>query len=107
MSDSTPEDDLREEITTFLRRNFPQINMHGGSAAIEAVDPDEGVVQIRLAGACSGCSISPMTIEAIRSRLPRDVPEVEEVHVSTGVGDDAGLGSGRGGTIGDSTDAPF
>ncbi|MEF8900024.1 MAG: NifU family protein, partial [Halovenus sp.] len=29
--DASPEDELRERITNFLRRNFPQIQMHGGS----------------------------------------------------------------------------
>ena len=28
------DDELRERISNFLRRNFPQIQMHGGSAAI-------------------------------------------------------------------------
>ncbi|PSP59820.1 hypothetical protein BRC73_05465 [Halobacteriales archaeon QH_7_66_37] len=38
------EDELRERITNFLRRNFPQIQMHGGSAAIQDLDREEGSV---------------------------------------------------------------
>jgi Fe-S cluster biogenesis protein NfuA len=84
------EDDLREEISNFLRRNFPQIQMHGGSAAIQDIDRETGEVSIQLGGACSGCGISPMTIQAIKSRMVKEIDEVEAVHANTG--DPAGMG---------------
>jgi len=80
------DDDLRERITNFLRRNFPQIQMHGGSAAIQNIDREEGSVTIMLGGACSGCGISPMTIQAIKSRMVSEIPEIEKVHADTGMG---------------------
>ena len=79
------EDDLRERITNFLRRNFPQIQMHGGSAAIRDLDPESGEVTVMLGGACSGCGISPMTIQAIKSRMTKEIPEINEVHAETGM----------------------
>jgi len=92
------EDDLRERVTNFLRRNFPQIQMHGGSAAISHLDPESGEVHIQLGGACSGCGISPMTIQAIKSRMVKEIPEISEVHAETGMaaGGDGDLG-GTGG----------
>ena len=51
------DDELRERVTNFLRRNFPQIQMHGGSAAIQDIDRETGEVSIQLGGACSGCGI--------------------------------------------------
>ena len=51
------DDDLKERIVMFLRRNFPQIQMHGGSAAITHLDRDAGEVTVQLGGACSGCGI--------------------------------------------------
>jgi Fe-S cluster biogenesis protein NfuA len=85
MSSATEsEDTLREEIGNFLRRNFPQIEMHGGSAAIEHIDRDTGEVTIQLGGACSGCGISPMTIQAIKKRMVNEIPEIETVHANTG-----------------------
>lgn len=90
------DDDLRERITNFLRRNFPQIQMHGGAAAIEHLDPEEGVVSIQLGGACSGCGISPMTIQAIKSRMVKEIPEINEVHADTGMS--AGADGDLGGT---------
>jgi Fe-S cluster biogenesis protein NfuA len=89
-----PDDDLRERITNFLRRNFPQIQMHGGSAAIQNLDRESGEVTIMLGGACSGCGISPMTIQAIKSRMTKEIPEIETVHADTGMGGDGGMGGG-------------
>ena len=93
------EDDLRDRITNFLRRNFPQIQMHGGSAAISHLDRETGEVHIQLGGACSGCGISPMTSQAIKSRMVKEIPEIETVHADTGMesGADGDLG-GTGGT---------
>ncbi len=95
------DNDLRERITNFLRRNFPQIQMHGGSAAINHLDAETGEVTIQLGGACSGCGISPMTIQAIKSRMVKEIPEIETVHADTGAaagadGDLGGTSSGGG-----------
>jgi Fe-S cluster biogenesis protein NfuA len=94
MSTETSEgDDLEERITNFLRRNFPQIQMHGGSAAIQKIDRETGEVHITLGGACSGCGISPMTIQAIKSRMTSEIPEIETVIADTGM-DGGGHGGG-------------
>ncbi|MGB9960743.1 NifU family protein (plasmid) [Halobacterium sp. MBLA0001] len=74
---------LREDVTAFLEQNFPQIAMHGGDAAIQALDPESGEVWIQLSGACGGCGISPMTTNAIQSRLPMDIAGISEVHIGT------------------------
>jgi len=114
------ENELRERITNFLRRNFPQIQMHGGSAAIENIDREEGSVTIRLGGACSGCGISPMTIQAIKTRMTKEIPEINEVVARTGMeggegmsgGADSGMnpsfpgGDSRGGDMGGSDEGP-
>jgi len=113
----SPEDELRERITNFLRRNFPQIQMHGGSAAIQNLDLEEGSVTVQLGGACSGCGISPMTIQAIKTRMTKEISEIDTVHASTGMGGSEGMAGGGGGMSpsfpGDSSDedegpeAPF
>ena len=95
-TETKTEEDLREEITNFLRRNFPQIQMHGGAAAIRDLDVESGEVTVSLGGACSGCGISPMTIQAIKSRMTQEIPEITTVHADTGMGGEADVG-GRGG----------
>ncbi|WP_276255022.1 NifU family protein [Halomontanus rarus] len=88
-------DDLEERVANFLRRNFPQIQMHGGSAAIQDIDRETGEVSIALGGACSGCGISPMTIQAIKSRMVKEIPEITKVNAQTGMeGDSGGHGGG-------------
>ncbi|MFC5971748.1 NifU family protein [Halomarina salina] len=93
-TEARTEDELREDVTNFLRRNFPQIQMHGGSAAITNLDMEEGTVSLRLGGACSGCGISPMTIQAIKSRMTKEIPEIQQVHADTGM--EGGHGGGDG-----------
>jgi len=114
-------DELREQVANFLRRNFPQIQMHGGSAAIQDLDRETGEVSIQLGGACSGCGISPMTIQAIKTRMVKEIPEIEEVHANTGgMGGNEGMSGGsmspsfpghesRGGDVDDDEgpEAPF
>jgi Fe-S cluster biogenesis protein NfuA len=91
------DDELRERITNFLRRNFPQIQMHGGSAAIQDLNREEGSVTIQLGGACSGCGISPMTIQAIKTRMTKEIPEIDSVNASTGMGGSEGMSGGADG----------
>ncbi|RCU47081.1 NifU family protein [Haloplanus salinus] len=96
-ADGDAEDELRERVTNFLRRNFPQIQMHGGSAAIQHIDIETGEVSIQLGGACSGCGISPMTIQAIKSRMVKEIPEITKVHADTGMEGMGGEGGHGGG----------
>ncbi|WP_181684930.1 NifU family protein [Halorhabdus salina] len=110
---------LEQRITNFLRRNFPQIQMHGGSAAIQELDKESGEVTIALGGACSGCGISPMTIQAIKSRMTKEIPEIDTVHADAGMGgggmggmdESTSPGDSRGGSIESDNDegpsAPF
>ena len=95
--DTDSEDELRERVTNFLRRNFPQIQMHGGSAAIQHIDSETGEVSIQLGGSCSGCGISPMTIQAIKSRMVKEIPEITKVHADTGMEGMGGEGGHGGG----------
>ncbi|WP_083894021.1 NifU family protein [Haloferax mucosum] len=84
MTEQSSEKSLEARIELFMRRNFPQIQMHGGNAGIEALDEDTGEVWISLTGACSGCGISPMTIQALKSRMVAEFDEIDAVHASTG-----------------------
>jgi Fe-S cluster biogenesis protein NfuA len=99
-TDPLTDRDLESAIERFLARNFPQIDMHGGSAGIEGIDRETGEVWITLGGACSGCGISPMTVSALQSRLVAEFDELTRVHAST----DGGYGDGG---RPDLSDVPF
>lgn len=87
---------LEERVNGFLERNFPQIWMHGGTAAIEDLDPETGEVKLRLGGACSGCGISPMTVQAIKSRMAKEIPEIESVSANADSPGESARSSGSG-----------
>lgn len=80
----TAEDRVVEKIESYLMGQFPQIAMHGGEADIVDLDLDEKHVTLQLSGACSGCGISPMTIQALKTRMPREIDEINHVEARTG-----------------------
>ena len=88
MNTTDEADELADRLELFVARNFPQIQMHGGRSAVEAVDLDTGEVWVTLGGACSGCGISPMTAQALKSRMITEFDEVNDVHASTGMQSD-------------------
>jgi len=74
----TKEMELRDKVEQVLESIRPYIQGDGGD--IELLDIVDGIVQIRLAGACVGCMHSMMTLQAGVERMLRDaVPEVKAV----------------------------
>jgi Fe-S cluster biogenesis protein NfuA len=71
-----------EQARRFLSDNVPQIKAHGGSFEIESVDEETGELELAIGGACSGCGIAPMTMQAIERRLPEHVEEIRTVSVT-------------------------
>jgi Fe-S cluster biogenesis protein NfuA len=70
--------DVRARVERVLETIRPYIQADGGD--IELVDVSDGVVQIRLAGACVGCMYSMMTLQAGVERMIREeVPEIQAV----------------------------
>ncbi|MFC4358379.1 NifU family protein [Halobium salinum] len=72
---------LERQTRSFLSNEVPQIQQHGGSFEIRDVDEENGRVTVAIGGACSGCGIAPMTMKAIRRRLPEEVDDLAEVEV--------------------------
>jgi Fe-S cluster biogenesis protein NfuA len=67
-----------EKIEESLDVIRPALREDGGD--VELVGFDDGVVQLRLVGACSACPISTMTVkQGIERRLKSAVPEIREV----------------------------
>jgi Fe-S cluster biogenesis protein NfuA len=56
----------------------PALAMDGGS--IELVSVDDGVVKVKLSGACAGCCMSQYTlVNFVEATLKEKIPEVKEV----------------------------
>ena len=66
---------MREEVEEVLETLRPSLLADGGN--VELVDIDDGVVKLRLIGACASCSSSMMTLKmGIEKSLKKAVPMV-------------------------------
>ena len=69
---------MKERVEAALEEIRPALQADGGD--VELVDVTEGVVKVRLKGACSGCPMSAMTLkQGIERLLKERLPEVKEV----------------------------
>lgn len=71
-------DALREQVEAALDTIRPAIAMDGGN--VELLDIEDGVVTLRMMGACGGCPMSTMTLkQGIEQRLREMVTGIERV----------------------------
>ncbi len=71
---------MRDKIEKVIDESIrPGLQMDGGD--IELVDVDsEGVVKVRLKGACGGCPMSQMTLTmGVERKLKEEIPGVKAV----------------------------
>ncbi|MBI4826032.1 MAG: NifU family protein [Nitrospirae bacterium] len=70
---------LKERVEKVLGKVRPFLQRDGGDVELVEVT-DDGVVKVRLKGACSGCPGATMTLKnAIEETLKQEVPEVKSV----------------------------
>lgn len=71
----------RDKIEEVLGAIRPALHADGGDVELVDYDEEDGVVQLRLMGACGSCPISTFTLkQGIERRIMMAVPEVREVH---------------------------
>jgi len=69
---------MKEKVEAALEQIRPALQADGGD--VELVGVDEGVVSLKLTGACSGCPMASMTLKmGIERVLKGQIPEVKEV----------------------------
>jgi len=69
---------MKEKVEAALARIRPALQSDGGD--VELIDVKEGVVKVKLTGACGGCPMATMTLRnGIERVLKQDVPGVKEV----------------------------
>ncbi len=70
---------MKEKIEKILAEIRPNLQMDGGDVELVEVG-DDGIVKVRLTGACGGCPMSMLTLKmAIEKRLKDAIPEVKAV----------------------------
>ena len=71
-------EDLKERVEKSLDTIRPALMADGGN--VELVGVEDGVVKVRLQGACGTCPSALMTLkQGIEVRVKEDVPEILEV----------------------------
>ncbi len=71
-------EDLKERVEKSLDTIRPALMADGGN--VELVDVEDGIVKVRLQGACGTCPSALMTLkQGIEVRVKEDVPEIQEV----------------------------
>ena len=70
---------LKEKVENELEKIRPSLQADGGD--VELVDiNEEGIVKVKLQGACAGCPMSTMTLKmGIERILKQNVPEITSV----------------------------
>ena len=68
----------REEVQGVLDKVRPMLQADGGD--VELLEVDDGVVKVRLVGACGGCPMASMTLKrGIEAKLREEIAEIKEV----------------------------
>jgi Fe-S cluster biogenesis protein NfuA len=70
---------MKEKVEKVIEEIKPMLQADGGD--IELVDvTEDGVVEVRLTGACGSCPMSSYTLKmGVEQRLKEKIPEIKEV----------------------------
>jgi Fe-S cluster biogenesis protein NfuA len=70
---------MKDKVEKVLDEVRPSLQADGGD--VELVDvTEDGIVKVKLTGACAGCPMSTLTLKmAIEKKLKEKIPEVKAV----------------------------
>lgn len=69
---------MKEKILEAIKLIRPALQADGGD--IELVDVVDGVVKVKLKGACSGCPHAALTLKnGVERQIKQSVPEIKRV----------------------------
>lgn len=69
---------MREKIEMALNSIRPALQADGGD--VQLVSVEDGVVKVRLVGACGGCGMAYMTLtQGVERAIKKAVPEIKRV----------------------------
>ena len=70
---------MKEKVQAVIDKIRPMLMQDGGDVELVDVD-DNGVVKVRLTGACAGCAMSQITLkQGIEKVLINEIPEIKKV----------------------------
>ena len=69
---------IRNQVEKVLEELRPRLQADGGD--LEFLGVDQGVVKVKLKGACAGCPMSAMTLKmGVEQYLKKKIPEIVKV----------------------------
>ena len=69
---------MKEKVQAVMDKIRPMLQADGGD--VELIDVENGIVKVKLTGACKGCPMSQMTLKnGIERLLKQEIPEVKSV----------------------------
>lgn len=69
---------MKEQVQAAIDKIRPMLKADGGD--VELLEVTDGIVKVRLQGACAGCPMSQMTLKnGIERMLKKEVPGVKSV----------------------------
>lgn len=71
---------MRDKVNKCIEEIRPILQADGGDIELVNIIEDQGVVQVRLKGACAHCAGALMTLKnGVEARLKAQIPEVKSV----------------------------
>lgn len=72
---------MKEQVQKVIDKIRPSLRADGGD--VELLEVKDGVVIVRLTGACAGCPMSQMTLkDGIERLIKQEIPEVKSVEAA-------------------------
>jgi Fe-S cluster biogenesis protein NfuA len=69
---------MKEKVEAALQKIRPALQADGGN--VELVDVNDGVVSVRLTGACGSCPMSTLTLKmGVERAIRQEVPEIKKL----------------------------
>jgi len=71
---------MEEKVNEGLDKIRGMLYADGGNIELVDVDEKEGIVKVRLTGACMGCPMSSQTLKnGVEKMLKEEIPEIKSV----------------------------
>ncbi len=71
---------MKEKVAEVLAQIRPTLQADGGDVELVDVNVNDGIVKLKLKGACAGCPMATMTLHhGIERILKEKIPELKEV----------------------------
>ena len=71
---------MKEKVKEIIDQVRPALQADGGDVELVEVDEENGIIKVRLTGACRGCPMSQLTLQmGIERELKSKIPEVKKV----------------------------